>query len=355
MFWNRRADEHRSLAVAPPGVPSPRGEAEVLEHVRDAVILIGPNREVSSLNQAARGLFAAPEQAVGRPLLEIVRDHRLDAIVLSALRTGAEQVTELEQSGSGRHLRARALPLRPAGGIALVVEDLSRQRQLETVRQQFVANLSHELRTPLAGLDLAAQTLARQLPLDGEERVFMDRVLNETQRLTAILTNLTQLAALDTEQIRPERTRFSVPALLAENVARYAVRAQAAGIAMTVDCPTELEAWGDRSRTDQALQNIVDNALKFTKSGEVVLAGREQGQGAVEISVRDSGIGIPAQDLPRIFERFYKVDRARSAAGTGLGLSLARHLIELQGGTLTAESMPGAGTTMRIRLPRPRP
>jgi two-component system phosphate regulon sensor histidine kinase PhoR len=355
MFWKRRTNEHRSPAVAPAGVPSPRGEAEVLDHLSDALILVDSNRAVSSLNAAARRLFVAPEHAIGRPLLEIVRDHRLDAIVLSALKTGAEQITELDQSASGRTLRARAIPLPAAGEIALVVEDLSKLRQLETVRQQFVANLSHELRTPLAGLDLAAQTLARQLPGDGEERVFIDRVLKETQRLTAILTNLTQLAALDTEQIRPERTHFPVPALLAENVARYAGRAEIAGIALRVDCPTNLEAWGDRSRTDQALQSIVDNALKFTRSGEVVLAGRELGQEAVEISVRDSGIGIPAQDLPRIFERFYKLDRARSAAGTGLGLSLARHLVELQGGTLMAESTPGAGTTLRIRLPGPRP
>src|SRR5207248_7762887 len=142
-------------------------------------------------------------------------------------------------------------------------------------------------------------------------------------------------------------------ALLEENVARFAARAAAAGLELRVELTdSSLRAFGDRPRTDQALQSLVDNALKFTSAGEVVLSAAASGA-QVEIAVRDTGMGIPPSDLPRIFERFYKVDRARgSLPGTGLGLSIARHLVELQGGTLVAESSGGSGTIVRVRLPR---
>jgi two-component system phosphate regulon sensor histidine kinase PhoR len=171
--------------------------------------------------------------------------------------------------------------------------------------------------------------------------------------LNAILQNLAQLAALDSEDIRAEQQPFSLAVLLEENVARFGSRAAAAGLRLRVELADHrLQALGDESRTDQALQTLVENALKFTSAGEIVLSAHSRGD-LVEIAVRDTGIGIPPGELPRIFERFYKVDRARGGqAGTGLGLSIARHLVELQGGTLAAESTPGAGTVMRIHLPR---
>ena len=327
---------------------------EVVERLRDGVILISPEGVIGWLNRAAGRLLDAPEHAVGRPLLEVVRDHRIDALVRQAAAAGAEQIAELTLPVSGRSLRVRAIPLSASRACCLILEETSRLRYLETVRQQFVANLSHELRTPLAGLDLAAQTLAGQLPGEGPIATFMDRILQESQRLASILQNLTQLAALDAEQIRVERQPFPVAALLDENAARSAARAAAAGLTLRVEpVDPELDAFGDRAKTDQALQSLVDNALKFTPAGEVVLSAARREE-MVEIAVRDTGIGIPARDLPRIFERFYKVDRARgSQAGTGLGLSIARHLVELQRGMLVAESEPGVGTVMRVRLPRP--
>ncbi len=350
--WKRSSqDRQRIIADRRSHAEAPTGEAQVLDHVEAGVVLVGPDRQVRWLNESARRLFTTPERAIGRPVLEIVRDHRLDGLVAKALESGVTQATEVELTGSGRTVRARAARLADLGGAALVIEDLTRLRYLETVRQQFVANLSHELRTPLAGLDLAAQTLAGQLPTDTEVRTFMDRILQETQRIAAILQNLTQLAALDAEEIPVERERFSIADLLNENVARYAARAKSAGVGLRAEFPDGgLEALGDRAKTDQALQSIVDNALKFTASGEVVLGAGIAGN-MVEIRVRDTGVGIPATDLPRIFERFYKVDRSRHVAGSGLGLSIARHLIELQGGTISAESTPGAGTVILFRLP----
>ena len=323
----------------------------VIDHVEEAVLLLS-GTQVRWLNPAARMMFAAHERPVGRPLVEVVRDHRIDALALRARESGLEQAAEVELPASARILQVRAVPL-PDGEIVLLARDITRLRYLETVRQQFVANLSHEMRTPLAGLDLAAQTLSAQLPAGGDTRVFIDRISQEAQRLADILFNLNQLAALDAVEISVERTPFSVDDLVRSLIDRYQGRAAAGELILRAATTADgLTALGDRAKTDQALQNIVDNALKFTRAGEVVVtAGLEHDR--VEIAVRDTGPGIPARDLSRIFERFYKVDRSRGGLpGSGLGLSIARHLVELQGGTIVAESSPGAGTVVRVRLPR---
>jgi two-component system, OmpR family, phosphate regulon sensor histidine kinase PhoR len=326
--------------------------AQILDRLAEGVVLVAADRTVSRLNLAARQILPPIEQPIGRPLLEVIRDHRLDALAERARITRLEQTIEIELPVSSRSLQVRALPLGDKE-VALVLLDLTRLRYLETVRQQFVANLSHEIRTPLAGLDLAAQTLSGQLPPEGDARLFIDRVIQESQRLQAILLNLTQLAALDAEGIQVERAPFDATELVRQLVERYQSRAATTGLSLRAD-PVEDNAsvLGDRGKTDQALQNIVDNALKFTQSGDVIVSTNSDGA-QVEIAVRDTGAGIPPRDLPRIFERFYKVDRARgSQPGSGLGLSIARHLVELQGGTIMAESSPGAGTTVRVRLPR---
>jgi two-component system phosphate regulon sensor histidine kinase PhoR len=326
--------------------------APILDRLVEGVVVVDSNRTVRWLNAAARLMLPVVEQPIGRPLVEVIRDHRLDALAERALGTGIEQNIEVEMPVSSRSLSVRALPLSNKQ-VALLMLDTTRLRYLETVRQQFVANLSHEIRTPLAGLDLAAQTLSGQLPAEGDARIFIDRVTQESQRLQAILLNLAQLAALDAEGIQVERAPFDASELANELVERYQARAAAGGLRLRAE-PAEdgTRVLGDRGKTDQALQNIVDNALKFTRSGEVVVSTSSD-DGRVEIAVRDTGSGIPARDLPRIFERFYKVDRARGGQpGSGLGLSIARHLVELQGGTITAESTPGAGTVVRVRLPR---
>lgn len=325
--------------------------AGIIDHVEEGVLVLN-GTQVRWLNPAARLMFAAHERPVGRPLVEVVRDHRIDELAVRARESGVEQAAEVELPVSGRILQVRAVPLQD-GDILLLARDLTRLRYLETVRQQFVANLSHELRTPLAGIDLAAQTLSAQLPAEGDTRLFIDRISQEAQRLADILFNLNQLAALDAEVISVERTPFSVDDLIRSLIDRYQAKASAGELTLRADITADgLMVLGDRAKTDQALQNIVDNALKFTRVGDVVVtAGLDHDR--VEIAIRDTGPGIPARDLPRIFERFYKVDRARgSKPGSGLGLSIARHLVELQGGTITAESKPGAGTIIRVRLPR---
>jgi len=290
--------------------------------------------QVRWLNPAARRMFAANEDPVGRPLIEVVRDHRIDALALRARESGLEQAAEVELPATARIVQVRAVPLQD-GDIVVLARDISRLRYLETVRQQFVANLSHEMRTPLAGLDLAAQTLSSQLPAEGDTRLFIDRISQEAQRLADILFNLNQLAALDAEEISVERTPFSVGDLVGSLIDRYQARAAAGKLILRAEVTADgLMALGDRAKTDQALQNIVDNALKFTRAGEVLVRASVD-RNRVEISILDTGPGSRG-GLP----------------GSGLGLSIARHLVELQGGTIVAESSGGSGTTVRVRLPR---
>lgn len=352
-FWRRREARLN-------GQPAPAGarvtelkeddRSDLLGHVEEGLLLV-EGGIVRWLNPAARLLFPTAEQPVGRPVVEVVRDHRIDTVAAKARNSGVEQTVQIELPLSGRRLQIRAVPT--SKHVALFVQDKTRLRYLEEVRQQFVANLSHEMRTPLAGLDLAAQTLSAQLPDNGDTRVFIDRIIQEAQRLQSILHNLNQLAALDAEGIEVEAVAFNAAGLVAELVRRYELRANEAGLRLRAEGPDgDLVVLGDRAKTDQALQNILDNALKFTKTGEVVISTADR-DGRIEIAVRDTGPGIPPRDLPRIFERFYKVDRSRGGQpGSGLGLSISRHLVELQGGTIFAESRPGVGTEVRVRLPR---
>src|SRR3984893_18361270 len=348
--------DQRSMNHTPSSAPEPsEGDDEsgpILEQLAEGVVLVDGDRTVEWLNPAARQMVAAIDQPPGRLLVEGVGDARLDALGERARASQQEHALEIALLVSGRTLHVRAIPL-PEERVALLMQDVSRLRYLETVRQQFVANLSHEIRTPLAGLDLAAPTLSGQLPAEGDTRLFIDRIIQESQRLQAILLNLTQLAALDAEGIEVERAPFGAGELVTELVERYQSRASAAGLALRAE-PGEagLQVLGDRGKTDQALQNIVDNALKFTLSGEVVVSAATH-HALVETVVPDPASGVPPRVPPRIFEPFYKVDRARGGQpGSGLGLSIARHLVELQGGTITAESTPGAGTLVRVRLPR---
>src|SRR5438874_11623679 len=275
-FWRRRP----SVSSGGPSTGDPEAPVEVaesrrmlagiLEHVEEGVLLLNGTR-VRWLNPAARLMFPALEQPVGRPLVEVVREHRIDGLALRARESRLEQAAEVELPISGRILQVRAVPLHD-GDLILLARDVTRLRYLETVRQQFVANLSHEIRTPLAGLDLAAQTLSAQLPAEGDTRLFIDRITQETQRLADIVFNLNQLAALDAERIKVERLPFSLDDLVGALIDRFQARAVAGGLDLRAETSGDgATPIGDRAKTDQALQNIVDNALKFTRAGEVVV------------------------------------------------------------------------------------
>jgi two-component system phosphate regulon sensor histidine kinase PhoR len=270
------------------------------------------------------------------------------------------------------------------GGTLLLIQDLTRVRRLEAVRRDFISNVSHELRTPLASLKALTETLQEGALEDPPAaRRFLARIEAEVDALTQMATELLELSRIESGQVPLETKTVQPELLLTSAVDRMRTQAQRANLTLRVEIPDGLPAiHADGPRLEQVLVNLLHNAIKFTPSGEVV-AGvqapaqiplaehpggtnapdsggeKEGGRPSVVFSVRDTGIGIPADDLARIFERFYKTDRARARAelnrsaggGTGLGLSIAKHIVEAHGGEIWAESQEGRGSTFFFSIP----
>jgi two-component system, OmpR family, sensor histidine kinase SenX3 len=288
-----------------------------------------------------------------------------DALVEDALRTllapalrGERAQRELQLFGPPREvLLVRTAPLwrrnRVIGAVAFV-RDVSELRRVESVRRDFVANVSHELKTPIGALSLLAETMAvgDDSPINTQ---LADRVQREANRLGRIVDDLLDLSLIEAQE-RPIREPVPVHVVLHEAAERVRGAADAVGIPLSVaPVATDLVVAGDRSQLVSAVTNLLDNAIKYSEPGQPVEVDATVGDGGICISVRDHGIGIPSRDLERIFERFYRVDRARSRAtgGTGLGLSIVRHVAQAHGGDVTVESIEGEGSTFRLRVPLP--
>ncbi len=262
-------------------------------------------------------------------------------------------------SPANRMLGVNAVRLASVGGepgVVMVLHDVTALRQLERVRTEFVANVSHELRTPLTAIQGYLETLLSGALEEPENaRRFLEIVLRHSERLGRLLNDLTDLSNIELGKVTLRKEAVRLDELVASVVAIIGPRAARSRVAVTADTPAELPAVAaDRDRLVQVLINLVDNAVKYTpEGGAVTVTARATGDGAVEIAVADTGIGIPAADLPRITERFYRVDKARSRelGGTGLGLAIVKHLVLAHGGELRIESQEQQGTTVRFTLP----
>jgi two-component system phosphate regulon sensor histidine kinase PhoR len=239
-----------------------------------------------------------------------------------------------------------------------VLHDLTALRQLERVRTEFVANVSHELRTPLTAIQGYLETLLSGA-LDEPEnaRRFLEIVLRQSERLGRLLNDLTDLSNIELGKVTLRREPLALDEVVSAVLGMIGPRATRSRVRVTADVPAELPAvMADRDRLAQILINLVDNAVKYTpEGGSVTVTARAAGDGMVEVVVADTGIGIPAADLPRITERFYRVDKARSRelGGTGLGLAIVKHLVLAHGGELRIESPQQQGTIVRFTLPGP--
>jgi two-component system phosphate regulon sensor histidine kinase PhoR len=262
-------------------------------------------------------------------------------------------------SPAQRILGVNAVGLAPAGveaGVVMVLHDVTALRQLERVRTEFVANVSHELRTPLTAVQGYLETLLSGALEEPENaRRFLEIVLRHSERLGRLLNDLTDLSNIELGKVTLRKESVPLDELVASVVAIIGPRAAHSGVTVTANTPAEVPAVAaDRDRLVQVLINLVDNAVKYTpEGGTVTVITRSGGDGTVEIAVADTGIGIPAADLPRITERFYRVDKARSRelGGTGLGLAIVKHLVLAHGGELRIESQEQQGTTVRFTLP----
>ena len=243
------------------------------------------------------------------------------------------------------------------GGVIAVIHDITEQRRLDDARREFVANVSHELRTPLTNIRSYTETLldaAGDIPLDTEKQ-FLGVISSESERMARIVTDLLTLAKLDYGRMELRMTRFSLADMLRNVANAMKLTAQDSGHELQVDTPDDLPAIvGDRERIEQVVVNILSNAVKYTPAGgHIRLAACTVPNNRVRITVEDDGVGIPASDVPRLFERFYRVDKARSraAGGTGLGLAIAKEIVEQHEGKIALASEYGKGTTVTITLP----
>lgn len=327
----------------------------VFRQMRDGVLLVDPHGRVVDINPAAGALLDVdPPWARGRTLAQVVRHHRLVALWEGCRREGGEQRETLELPQTQRFVQAIAVPLEdPEVSGLLLLQDLTRLRQLETVRRDFLANLSHELRTPLASLQALAETLQAGALEDPEAaRRFLARITQEVASLGRLVEDLMDLTRLESGRVSFRMAPERPCDLLAEAVERARLEAEAAGLELTWEAPEDLPpVLADRDRILQVLANLVNNALRFTPAGGSIRLEAERVDEGVRFWVRDTGIGIPEEHLPRIFERFYKVDAARQKGGTGLGLAIVKHIVEAHGGRVGVESRVGEGSAFWFLLP----
>lgn len=334
-----------------------RGKLEaVLANMTDGVIIVDAEGVVQLINPAALQLFMGGEdELLNKSLVEVVRNYQFVDLWRKCQTTGEQQVTTLETAPNHLFIQGIATPLENSlpGMTLLVFQNLTRLRRLETVRSDFVSNVSHELRTPLASLKALTETL-EEGALDDPPAAhrFLQRMNTEIDNLTQMVHELLELSRIESNKVPLQRLPVQVCEMATPAVERMQMQAERAGLTLTMDCPDGLPlVIADSSRIEQVLVNLIHNAIKFTKpGGSISVSAYPDGQN-VTITVRDTGVGIQPEILPRIFERFYKVDRARSSGGTGLGLSIARHIIQAHGGRIWAESVVNQGSTFFFTLP----
>ncbi len=321
-----------------------------LDVVPQGIVLADASGEIVFRNGAASGFFAARHS-------QALVESAIAELIVAAVNGEAETRTLDLYGPPRRALQLRAVPLSDAGGSEsggafLVVDDVSERQRLDAVRRDFVANISHELKTPVGALGLLAETLAGETDPDVTQRL-AGRMQREAFRVARTIDDLLQLSQIEASEL-PTREAVPVHLVLAEAVDRTRPAAELRSVRLVVhEPPRRLTVVGDRRQLVSAIANLCDNAVKYSDLGaEVELRTHTDGEW-VSIEVADHGIGIPARDLERVFERFYRVDRARSrdTGGTGLGLAIVRHVVQNHEGEVTVTSREGEGSTFALRLP----
>ena len=339
----------------------------ILDAMVEGVIATDGHDHIILLNEGARGIFGLGQTRVERrPLLEVIRNVDLHGLLSESRAAADGEVVSREiklPDPPERVLQVHAVPLRFTGdepGVVIILHDITELRRLEQVRTEFVANVSHELRTPLTAIQGYLETL-----LDGalEEpqhaRKFLEIVFRHTERLGRLTDDLTDLSNIELGRISLRIEPTDLTEVTESALAIIQPRAGSGRVTVKANLPADMpEVLADRDRLAQILINLVDNAVKYTPAGgHVWVEAQRLSSGMVEVAVRDTGVGVPKADLPRLTERFYRVDKARSRelGGTGLGLAIVKHLVLAHGGDLGIESELWKGTTVRFTLPTGKP
>lgn len=327
----------------------------VLTYMADGVIILNRSGRVRLLNPAAERLLdAEADSAVGRTFIQAARDHRI-ATLWQQCQERQEEVTQALELVGNRFVQVVITPFLKgaARGYLVLIQDLTEMRHLQTVRQDFVANVSHELRTPLASLRALAETL-NDGALDDPPaaRRFLQRIEVEVDAMSQVVQELLDLSLIEAGKAR--LTVDSIPPylLILPPVERLQPQAGKAEIDLYVDVPTTLPTLKvDVSHIQQVIMNLIHNAIKFTPPGGQIIVAAEEKHETLHVTVTDTGVGIAPEDVGRLFERFYKSDRARAGGGTGLGLAIAKHIVQAHGGRIWVESNEGQGSKFTFSLP----
>ena len=362
-----------------------RRSRTIMESMGEGLLVLDGHGKISLLNPAAEKLFALDrDAALGQTPLEVIRSHELDDLVRAAAGTDTGTAAEITLAYPRRRtLAGTAVAMRDAAGgmqgTVVALRDITQLKRLEEIRMEFVLNVSHELRTPLTAIRGYAETLLSGGLADGENaKKFLEIIHKHSERLGRLLNDLLELSNIELQRTELHLRPVSCADAAKQSAALLASQADVKGIRIVTAVPEDVPpVLADRDRLAQILVNLIDNAVKYTpKGGKVTVAARkltagaQGGRGAggpelpspgnltarpvdlVELSVTDTGIGIPEKDLPRLTERFYRVDKARSRemGGTGLGLAIVKHLVAAHNGTLSIESKLGEGTQVRICL-----
>jgi two-component system sensor histidine kinase SenX3 len=318
----------------------------ILDSMQEGVLLLDPKLDTAFAN-------AALERHLGSQPPSVAQLYPMDLreAVRQVASSSVAMTVEVERAAPSRWLRVTATPA-GEGSVLVVVSDITDARRVEAVRRDFVANASHELKTPAASIQAAAETL-RSVAEDDPEAVprFAVQLEREALRLSRIVADLLDLSRLESGSELNERVRLD--ALVREDAERYEDQAREASVRLTVDAEAAATVRGAARDLSLLVRNLIDNAIRYTRPGGTVDVRVSERSGEVELTVCDSGVGIPVRDLPRVFERFYRVDRARSreTGGTGLGLSIVRHVAENHGGSVSVTSELGVGSTFTVQLP----
>ncbi len=328
----------------------------IAREMQTGVLVLDSNARVLYANPFFLKSFPAEGVVEGRPVSDILRNTSLLDSVEGFMRRRISGSEDVEISEGARFFKAHLVPLRERGGFSLLLflQDITEEKRVETIKRDFVANVSHELRTPLASIKGYSETL-----LDGGMddkdtlKEFLRVIDRHATRMSRLIDDLLTLSRLESHQMTIVSAPVDLKEIIQATTTGFEKQARDKGITISSRIPEGLpRASGDKDRLEQVLVNLLDNAIKYTQSGGRVRVAASSDDGAVRVDVTDTGIGIPADDIARIFERFYRVDKARSRelGGTGLGLAIVKHIIQGHNGRLYVESEPGKGSTFSFSI-----
>ena len=328
----------------------------VVDSMAEGVLVTDDRGRARITNPAFQRLFGYAGGAEGRTPLELTHQPRFARLVSTTLDTGEMQVEELDlDTTPPRALVLAGSPLRDGSGAVVVIRDVTDLVRLNRMRRDFVANVSHELKTPLTAIRGFAETLRDGAMEDlGTAGRFVDRILGQSVRLQALLDDLLTLSRLESAEATAEREQVDLAELLSTILEQVRALADRKGIRVESALDPGCVIGGEPESLERMVRNLLENAIRYNRHGGRVGVRLESRDDGILLEIEDTGVGIPSADLSRVFERFYRVDQARSReeGGTGLGLAIVKHAAQLHGGTVDVRSALGQGSTFRVRLPR---